>query len=164
MPAPSMKKVVPILRAKGCSYILDYGAGTFHNSRYLLEKGFRVISVDKPAVIQKYAGICSKSNHEIVSAVADNAFSQWKVRFDAVICTFVLNILDWSTNLLLAKLFSERTQQGGILLVEVKEKTKKTTVNALTLSQVDRLFLNNGFYRLGYSKGRKSIATIYEKM
>lgn len=161
--ANNIIKVAPLMAKMGCSRILDFGAGTFRNTRYLQRLGFSVIAVEKTPVIEKFARFKPGEN-QIISVISPAVIETWPGAFDAVVCTFVMNLLDDATNSRLVSIFQDILKRDGLVFVEVKEMRTARTSNGMTLTALDRLFLNRGFFRLADFRGRYSIGALYRRI
>ncbi len=104
---------LPRFRELGCGTVLDYGAGKLRNSLFLAQAGFEVVAADRDEVVARWQpidGIVPISLEEIAVS---------KRHFDAVVCTYVLNILgDLQRSEALVNLVS-LVKPGGLLCIEV---------------------------------------------
>ncbi len=170
MPYGSILKIIPLFNQLGFHRIIDYGAGTFHNTMYLAANGFQVIAVERPPVIRRYAPRIMDDRDSyidqdfFIDIITPEGLVSWTIKVDAVICTFVLNLLDGATNSHIVQLFNDKLKKRGMVFVEVKQKKEKPSPTAMTKLDLDRLFVGNGFMKIQDMTGRYSLGTLYEKI
>jgi len=90
--------------------ILDYGCGKLRNSNFLKGKGFNVFVFDLPSQLSKL----DTSEFTVVGTITENTF-------DAVLCSFVLNVVEQDTRKQILSNIHKTLVAGGLAFIEVRK-------------------------------------------
>lgn len=173
--AGSIRKYLPFFKKRKAFKVLDYGAGTLRNTKYLSNHGFNVFAADLP---EKLSQVKQWALDTLPASLLEvDALHESRLNVDLVISTFVLNIIpDLKERHTYLKNISLNLRPGGYLLLEVKcrERLKHTTCQnsslanclhcdkSFSLEELDQLTAAFGFRRLGFFYGRYSLGVLYK--
>ncbi|AJE02171.1 class I SAM-dependent methyltransferase [Geobacter pickeringii] len=156
--------------------VLDYGAGTLRNTRFLAAQGFSVYAADIPEQIERIIRLASTM--PLAGILEAGELGQASLDVDLVISTYVLNIIPEGTEKWrYLKNIELNIRPGGYLLIEVRCRrddgscgstcahhlTCPGCVKTYSHDELDRLVAAFGFRRLSHYYSKHALAVIYRK-
>jgi len=158
--ATSVMRLVPFFKARGVTTVLDYGAGTLRNSKYLLKKGFRVWVVDTEEKLKKYA---RSSGLPLDGLVEAGRVAGYSLNMDLALANFVLNTMAVpEEKKAVINNINRNLRKGGYYLAEVAKKGNGFSEVGWRC-ELDELILPAGFQRLKVLNLPTSWAVLYVK-
>lgn len=116
-PRFELQRLVPLL--PGTGHVLDMGAGNGNNTRFLLDKGYKVTAVDpNPKVIEDLRRLQKQYPRKL--KVQEGSIDTYKPqeKYDVVICCMVIHFMkNRAAGIRAVEGIQSWTKQGGINLV-----------------------------------------------
>lgn len=175
--AGSITRYCKFFQQKHLTSVLDYGAGTLRNARYLAEQGFTVYAADIPDQVEKIMRI---AGHESMAGIlASDDLERTHLGVDVVLSTYVLNIIpEGSERSRYLRNVVLNLRPEGYLLIEVRCRIQsehcgsdcshahKCSACAKTYSheELDLLLTPYGFKRFSHYYRRHAVAVLYQKV
>lgn len=115
--ARSAKRLSELLKTE--SSILDYGAGKLRNTFFLKELGHAVSILETTKQIERI-----QASHPLLTVPIYSIEEELTVTFDAVLCSFVLNVIPSPKSRIEILTNSHRSlRPNGLLVIEVRKRT-----------------------------------------
>lgn len=158
--------------------VLDYGSGRLRNSRYLLESGFRNLSVLDTKLQMSRLSNAEKAGYEVYEADGNMPTKQ----FDYILCNYVLNVIPHieTRNEVISNIY-QLLSNTGVALFEVRRErsiskckhmigyqdgfvvgnaTIKTFQKPYSLEELTFALESFGFYIVSSRKNSESVAAL----
>ena len=117
--AVSVGKYKRFFQQKRLLSVLDYGAGTLRNARYLVEEGFRVYAADIPEQVERIMEMAGRDR--LAGVLATDQLEESFLGVDLVLSSYVFNIIpDGSEQSRYLKNIVLNLRPEGYLLIEVR--------------------------------------------
>lgn len=173
--AVSVTRYEKFFRQKQLHSVLDYGAGTLRNSRYLAEHGFKVFAADLPAQVERIMAMAGRK--QLAGVLASDDLEHSRLHVDLVLSNYVLNIIpDGSEKSRYLKNIVVNLRPAGYLLVEVRCRHEDencgsrcttiqkcgTCIKTYTHGELNDLLLPYGFKHICHYYRRHSVAVLYQ--
>ncbi|MBI1921029.1 MAG: methyltransferase domain-containing protein [Geobacter sp.] len=177
MIAGSIRTYFGFFERKGVRTILDYGAGTLRNARFLSEKGFSVYAADVPEQVRRIMRMSASNG--LAGILETGALQRGALGVDMVLSTYVLNIIpDGAEKWSYLKNISINLRDEGYLLIETRCRREDAAcgtgcsfhakcpscVKTYSHDELDRLVTPFGFRRLSHYYRRHAVAVLYQKV
>jgi len=175
--AGSLRRYNRFFLQRGIRTVLDYGAGTLRNARFLAEQGFSVYAADIPEQLER---ILRMSANATLSGVLDVGDLECAfLEADLVLSTYVLNIIpDGSEKWRYLRDVTLNLRNGGLLLVEARCRREDeacgngcgnhgkcpSCIKTYSHEELDLLVTPFGFSRISHYYRRHALAVLYEKV
>lgn len=175
--AISVSRYKRFFQQKKLMSVLDYGAGTLRNSKFLAEEGFRVYAADIPAQVER---IMQMSGHERLAGVlASDQLERSHLDVDLVLSSYVLNIIpDGSEKSRYLKNIVLNLRPEGYFLIEVRCRVQSqqcssgcshghkcsSCVKTYSHEELDEMLVPYGFKRISHYYRRHAVAVLYQRI
>jgi SAM-dependent methyltransferase len=174
--AQSVSRYLGFFRTRHLRSVLDYGAGTLRNSKYLAQAGFEVYAADLPAQVERIMGMAGRN--QLAGVLATDELEHSHLDVDLVISSYVLNIiLDGTEKSRYLKNIVLNLKPHGYLLIEVRCRTQAehchnctscskegSCIKTYSHAQMDALLAPYGFQRICHYYSRHAVAVLYQEM
>ncbi|GFO57719.1 hypothetical protein GMST_00440 [Geomonas silvestris] len=158
--------------------VLDYGAGTLRNARYLAEEGFEVYAADLPAQVERIMAMAGR--RQLAGVLNCDELGASRLGVDLVISNYVLNIIsDGSEKSSYLKNIVLNLRPQGYLLVEVRCRNQSLEccqgtcagghrcsdcIKTYSHGELNDLLAPYGFRHVCHYYRRHSVAVLYQVM
>lgn len=174
--AESVRRYSRFFRDRDVRTVLDYGAGTLRNTRFLANQGFSVYAADIPEQIERIIRLSSAI--PLAGVLEAEELDHAALDVDLVVSTYVLNIIPEGTEKWrYLKNIELNIRPGGYLLIEVRcrredgscgstcahQMTCPGCVKTYSHDELDRLVAPFGFRRLSHYYRKHALAVVYRK-
>lgn len=175
--AVSITKYLRFFRKQRLHSVLDYGAGTLRNSRYLAEEGFEVYAADLPAQVERIMAMAGR--RQLAGVLNCDELGTSSLGVDLVISNYVLNIIpDGSEKSSYLKNIVLNLRPQGYLLVEVRCRNQSLEcqgtcagghkcsdcIKTYSHGELNDLMAPYGFRHVCHYYRRHSVAVLYQVM
>lgn len=171
--AKSITRYCNFFRRQGAASVLDYGAGTLRNAKFMAQQGFTVFVADLPEL----AELQRRSPYAYAFAGIYDAdqLASTSLGVDLVLSTYVFNIISRSTEqqIYLRNILGN-LRKGGYLLMEVRCRRIgecgsgcshcfkcPDCAKTYTHEELDDLLLPLGFARVSHYYCSHALAAVY---
>lgn len=173
--AVSVSKYVSFFRKKRVRSVLDYGAGTLRNARYLAEAGFEVYAADLPAQVERIMEMTGRS--QLAGVLATDELEGSRLAVDLVVSIYVLNIIEDGSEVgKYLKNIVLNLRPEGYLLIEARCRRQSdhcghgcstshrchSCVKTFSHHELDLLLKPYGFRRISHYYRRHAVAVLYQ--
>lgn len=175
MPAASVKRYYRFFLHQQARKVLDYGAGTLRNARFLAEEGFEVIAADLPEQIEKIRGGTVAARLAGLMEAAE--LEQSRLNVDLVISNFVFNIIpDGAEKQQYLSNVARNLRDEGYLLIEVRCRQNEVPcgsnciyylkcsrcIKTYSHQELDLLVIPYGFRRISHYYQHRALTVLYQ--
>lgn len=175
--ARSIRRYNRFFQQRGIRTVLDYGAGTLRNSRFLAQQGFFVYAADVPDQMQRILRMPASST--LAGVLGIDELEQTFLEADLVLSTYVLNIIPGGTEKWrYLKNVTLNLRNGGFLLIEARCRREEdacgngcssqgscpSCFKTYTHDELDSLVTPFGFRRVSHYYRRYALAVLFEKV
>lgn len=176
MVAGSIQRYCGFFEKTGVRTILDYGAGTLRNARFLTGKGFMVYAADIPEQVERIMRMVGSRGLAGILSTAE--LERAGLGADLVLSTYVLNIIpDGTEKWSYLKNVTLNLRDGGYLLIETRCRREDSAcgsgcvfhakcpscVKTYSHDELDQLLRPFGFRRISHYYRRHALAVLYRK-
>ncbi|AVX31997.1 Methyltransferase domain-containing protein [Carboxydocella thermautotrophica] len=159
----SLLLLEPLFQREKVRRVLDYGAGTLRNTRYLLNRGYTVYITDLPAQLEKVAGQARTSGVKGILAVDE--LKDTSLCLDLVTCNFVFNIIEdeREKQRLLSNVW-RNLRPGGLFLLDVAYRRPGSGRNTLTEEEIEARVIPAGFSRVAVICRGQTLTVLFRRV
>ena len=175
--AISVSRYKRFFQQKKLLSVLDYGAGTLRNSKFLAEEGFRVYAADIPDQVERILAMSGRER--LAGVLATDQLERSHLGVDLVLSSYVFNIIPDGTeksrylqNIVL------NLRPEGYLLIEVRCRVQSAhcssgcsqgrkcplCVKTYSHQELDELLIPYGFKRVSHYYRRHAVAVLYQRV
>jgi SAM-dependent methyltransferase len=175
--ALSISKYVRFFQEMKLETVLDYGAGTLRNSRFLAGEGFQVYAADIPLQVDR---IMKMAGHDRLAGVlATDQLERSHLDVDLVLSSYVLNIIpDGTEKSRYLKNIVLNLRPEGYLLIEARCRIESaqcrsgcsyshkcsSCVKTYSHHELDEMLVPYGFRRVSHYYRRHAVAVLYQRV
>lgn len=173
--AISLTRYLKFFKKRQLHSVLDYGAGTLRNSRYLAEEGFEVYAADLPAQVERIMAMAER--RQLAGILDTDQLQRSRLGVDLVISNYVLNIIpDGGEKSSYLKNIVLNLRPQGYLLVEVRCRNEALDcqgtcagghkcdkcITTYSHGELNDLLTPYGFRHVCHYYRRHSVAVLYQ--